>query len=165
MTTHKIRLTVNGKALSTHVAPDKPLLWVLREDLGLTGTKYSCGEGHCGSCTVHVDRQPVFSCLIPVEAVADKNITTIEGLSDDRSHPVQRAWIEEQVSQCGYCQSGQIMWAAAFLAENGSPSRQQIVEAMKPILCRCGTYLRIVRAIEKAAKEMGITKRRTHTTL
>lgn len=152
MTTGKIRLTVNGKAQATDGPPDKPLLWVLREDLGLTGTKYSCGEGHCGSCTVHIDGQAVFSCLVPVGAAADKNITTIEGLSDDRSHPLQRAWIEEQVSQCGYCQSGQIMWAAGFLATNGSPTRQQIVEAMKPILCRCGTYLRIVRAIEKSGQ-------------
>ena len=150
----KIRLAVNGKTLTADVPLDKPLLWVLREDFGLTGTKYSCGEGHCGSCTVHIEGQAVFSCLIPVETVVGKSIITIEGLSDGRSHPLQCAWIEEQVTQCGYCQSGQIMWAAAFLAKNGSPTRQQIVEAMKPILCRCGTYLRIARAIEKAVNSM-----------
>lgn len=159
MSNRKIRLTVNGNAVNIEVPPDKPLLWVLREDLGLTGTKYSCGEGYCGSCTVHIEGQAVFSCLIPVETVASKSITTIEGLSDGRSHPLQRAWIEEQASQCGYCQSGQIMWAAAFLAKNGSPTRQQIVEAMKPILCRCGTYLRIPRAIEKAAKTTSMIDR------
>ncbi len=143
-------LMVNGKSLVVSAPPEKPLLWALREDLGLTGTKYSCGEGYCGACTVHVDGKAMFSCLVQIEAVAGHEITTIEGLSTDKSHPLQKAWIDSQVSQCGYCQSGQIMWAAGLLAENKSPTRQEIVDWMNPILCRCGSYIRVVHAIVKA---------------
>lgn len=142
---------VNGEEVSTNAAPNTMLVWVLREHLQLTGTKYSCGSGVCGACTVHLDGTAVHSCLLPVSAVENKSVTTIEGLSDDNSHPLQKAWIEEQVPQCGYCQSGQIMQAATLLAENDSPSREEIVSHMDGILCRCGTYGRIVRAIERAS--------------
>jgi aerobic-type carbon monoxide dehydrogenase small subunit (CoxS/CutS family) len=149
-----VTLTVNGRSHSLDVAPDTPLLWAIRDELGLTGTKFSCGIAQCGACTVHLDGQPVFSCSTPVSAAAGKRITTIEGLSrDGRSHPLQRAWVAEQVPQCGYCQSGQIMQAAALLAANRNPSRDEIVRHMDGILCRCGTYGRIIRAIERAAKE------------
>jgi isoquinoline 1-oxidoreductase alpha subunit len=149
-----VNLTVNGRSQTLDVAPDVPLLWAIRDELGLTGTKFGCGAAHCGACTVHVEGQPVRSCVMPVGRVAGKKITTIEGLSrDGRSHPLQKAWVAEQVPQCGYCQSGQIMQAAALLAANRNPSREQIVQHMNGNICRCGTYVRIVRAIERAAKE------------
>jgi len=146
-----IKLVVNGEARSLDVDPAMPLLWVLRDVLGLTGTKYSCGIAVCGACTVHVDGQLVRSCVTTLSAVAGKTITTIEGLSKDNSHPVQRAWIALDVPQCGYCQSGQIMTAAALLAKNPSPSDADIDQAMSGVLCRCGTYPRIRRAIRQAS--------------
>jgi len=149
-----ISLKVNGKRYEAEVSPDTPLLWVIREGLGLTGTKYGCGMAQCGACTVHVNGQAVRSCVTPVSAVVGKEIVTIEGLSPDRSHPVQRAWIAEDVPQCGYCQSGQIMSAAALLSENPEPSDEDIDEAMSGIICRCGTYQRIRRAIHRAAAIM-----------
>jgi isoquinoline 1-oxidoreductase subunit alpha len=144
---------VNGKPQEIDVAPDTPLLWVLRDSLGLTGTKFGCGMGLCGACTVHLDGEAVRSCQTPVGSVGGKKITTIEGLSPDRSHPVQCAWIAEQVPQCGYCQSGQIMQASAFLAKNRRPTREEIDQAMAGNICRCGTYQRIRRAIQRAAGE------------
>ena len=148
-----IALTVNGNAVSVTAEPDTPLLWVLREHLKLTGTKFGCGSGLCGACTVHVDGEAVRSCVTPVSAVAGKAVTTIEGLSPDGNHRLQKAWIAEQVPQCGYCQSGQIMQAATLLAKNRNPSREEIVRHMDGNICRCGTYQRIVKAIERAAKE------------
>jgi isoquinoline 1-oxidoreductase alpha subunit len=148
-----ISFNVNGERISTAAEPDVKLVWVLREHLKLTGTKISCGSGFCGSCTVHLDGNAVRSCVLPVSAVAGKSVTTIEGLSEDRSHPLQKAWIKEQVPQCGYCQSGQIMQAATLLAKNDSPSREEIVTHMDGNLCRCGTYSRIIRAIERASGE------------
>jgi isoquinoline 1-oxidoreductase alpha subunit len=146
-----IAITVNGKSCAIDVAPDTPLLWVLRDILGLTGTKYGCGMGLCGACTVHLDGAAVRSCQTPLRSVGTKQITTIEGLSPDRSHPVQRAWIAEQVPQCGYCQSGQIMQAASLLAKNPRPSKEEIDEAMSGNICRCGTYQRIRDAIQRSA--------------
>lgn len=146
-----IKLTVNGQPRDVEVSGETPLLWVLRDSLGLTGTKYGCGMSLCGACTVHVDGAPTRSCVTPVASVAGKNITTIEGLSADRSHPVQRAWIEIDVPQCGYCQSGQIMSAAALLRQNPKPSDADIDAAMSGNICRCGTYPRIRKAIHKAA--------------
>jgi aerobic-type carbon monoxide dehydrogenase small subunit (CoxS/CutS family) len=146
-----ITFTVNGSQKGVDVSDDMPLLWVLRDILGLTGTKYGCGVGACGACTVHVDGVAEYACLTPIAAVAGKVVTTIEGLSPDGEHPIQRAWVAEQVPQCGYCQSGQIMRAAALLARNKAPTRADIVEEMQANLCRCGTYLRIIRAIERAA--------------
>ena len=146
-----ISLNVNGKGYDLDVQPDTPLLWVLRENVGLTGTKFGCGVGQCGSCTVHLDGKAVRSCQIPVASVAGKKITTIEGLSADSSHVLQKAWIAEQVPQCGYCQSGQIMAAAALLAKNPRPTDDDIDAGMTNI-CRCGTYQRIRRAIHRAAK-------------
>jgi isoquinoline 1-oxidoreductase alpha subunit len=148
-----VSFTVNGREVSADAAADTPLLWVLREHLKLTGTKYGCGRGSCGSCTVHVDGQARFSCMTRLSAVEGRAVTTIEGLSPDRSHPLQRAWIEEQVPQCGYCQSGQIMRAAALLQENSRPTREEIVQHMDRVICRCGTYGRILRAIERAVSE------------
>ncbi len=148
-----ISLTVNGQKHTVDVDRGTPLLWVLREILGLTGTKYSCGKSICGACTVHLDGKALKSCTAPVSAVEGRNITTIEGLSKDQSHPLQKAFIEEQVPQCGYCHSGQIMHAAAMLAMNPKPSREEIVSQMSDILCRCGTYPRILKAIEKVSKE------------
>jgi len=148
-----VALTVNGKAASVDVDADTPLLWVLREELGLTGTKFGCGVAQCGACTVHVNGQSARACVTPVSAVAGKKVTTIEGLSPVGDHPLQKAWIAEQVPQCGYCQSGQIMQAAVLLAKNKNPSREQIVTHMNGNLCRCGTYNGIVRAIQRAAKE------------
>ena len=146
-----IQLSVNGKDTAVDVDPDMPLLWVLRDTLGLTGTKFGCGMALCGACTVHLDGQPIRSCVTPVSAVAASKVTTIEGLSSDRSHPVQKAWIELDVPQCGYCQSGQIMSAAALLAHTAAPSDADIDTAMSGNLCRCGTYQRIRAAIHRAA--------------
>ncbi len=148
----QISFTVNGKKKSVDVDPDTKLLWVIRDTLGLTGTKYSCGMSLCGTCTVHLDGEPVRSCVTPVWTVAGRRVTTIEGLPSNLSHPLQRAWIEEEVSQCGYCQPGQIMIAAALLAKNPRPSDKDIDETMSPALCRCGTYQRIRRAIHRAAR-------------
>jgi len=148
-----VALTVNGQPHDVAVGPNTPLLWVLREHLKLTGTKFGCGIAACGACTVHIDGEPVRSCAMPVSLVAGKSITTIEGLSPDGSHPLQKAWIAEQVPQCGYCQSGQIMQAATLLAGNNKPTREQIVAHMDGNICRCGTYLRIISAIERAARE------------
>jgi aerobic-type carbon monoxide dehydrogenase small subunit (CoxS/CutS family) len=144
-------LKVNGKQTKVDVEPDMPLLWVLRDELGLTGTKYACGIAACGACTVHVDGKPVRSCVMPVSAVEGAEITTIEGLSKDGTHPVQKAWVNLQVPQCGYCQSGMIMAAAALLKENKKPSDADIDAAMTN-LCRCGTYHRVRQAIHAAAK-------------
>jgi aerobic-type carbon monoxide dehydrogenase small subunit (CoxS/CutS family) len=147
-----VNFTVNGRRESVDVASDTPLLWVLRDNLGLTGTKFGCGIAQCGACTVHLDGAPARSCVIPISEVAGKRVTTIEGLSRNRSHPVQRAWIAEDVPQCGYCQSGQIMAAAALLAETPAPTDAAIDAAMSNI-CRCGTYPRIRAAIHRAAEE------------
>ncbi|MFL6935400.1 MAG: (2Fe-2S)-binding protein [Xanthobacteraceae bacterium] len=146
-----IALTVNDKAVSVTAEPDTPLLWVLREHLKLTGTKFGCGSGLCGACTVHVDGKAVRSCQTAVSQVQDKKVTTIEGLSPSSSHALQKAWIAEQVPQCGYCQSGQIMSAAALLTKNPRPSDADIDTAMAGNICRCGTYQRIHRAIKRAA--------------
>jgi isoquinoline 1-oxidoreductase subunit alpha len=148
-----IRLLVNGTPHTVEVEPDTPLLWVLRETLGLTGTKYGCGAGLCGTCTVLLDGAPVRSCRLAAAQATDREITTIEGLSPDGSHPVQQAWLEEQVTQCGYCQPGQILATAALLAKNPDPSDAEIDVALAPHLCRCGTYPRIRRAVHRAAKE------------
>jgi isoquinoline 1-oxidoreductase alpha subunit len=146
-----IDFTLNAKALSLDVDPDMPLLWAIRDVVGMTGTKYGCGKGLCGACTVHVDGQVVRSCSYPVSQAAGKTVTTIEGLSEDGNHPVQVAWRELNVPQCGYCQSGQIMSAVALLKENPKPSDQDIDRAMRGNICRCGTYTRIRAAIHKAA--------------
>lgn len=146
------RFKVNGKSAELQLDPRTPLLWALREQLGLTGTKFGCGMALCGACTVHVDGQAVRSCVTPVSAVSNKEIITIEGLSHDRSHPVQRAWLQLQVPQCGYCQPGQMMSAAALLAVNTNPSDTDIDDAMAGNLCRCGTYARIRKAIHVAAE-------------
>lgn len=146
-----IAITVNEKRCVIDATPDTPLLWVLRDTLGLTGTKYGCGLGLCGACTVHLDGVAVRACQTPLGSVGTKRITTIEGLSSDRSHPIQRAWIVEQVPQCGYCQSGQIMQAASLLAKNPRPSKEEVDEAMSGNICRCATYQRIRRAIQRAA--------------
>ena len=147
-----ISLTINATRYDVDVSPQMPLLWVLRDTLGLTGTKFGCGIAQCGACTVHLDGTPVRSCTTPVSAVAGKNVTTIEGLSPNSSHALQRAWIAEQVPQCGYCQSGQLMSAAALLAKNPKPSDQEIDAAMSGNICRCGTYQRIRLAIHRAAR-------------
>ena len=149
-----ISLTLNGKQQRVEVAPDTPLLWVLRDTIGLTGTKFGCGLGQCGACTAHVEGKAVRSCSTPISQVAGKKVTTIEGLSPDSSHPLQKAWILEQVPQCGYCQSGQIMSAAALLATNPRPNDQAIDAAMSGNICRCGTYQRIRGAIQRAARMM-----------
>ena len=148
-----IGLTVNGNAAKVEVEPETPLLWVLREHLKLTGTKFGCGPSVCGACTVHVNGVAARSCVTPASKVAGKTVTTIEGLSPDSSHRLQKAFIAEQVPQCGYCMSGQIMQAVALLAKNKKPTREQIVKHMDGVICRCGTYQRIVRAIQRAAKE------------
>lgn len=150
-----IHLVINNNSHDLEVAPDTPLLWVLRDKLNMTGTKYGCGMGLCGACTVHLDGEAVRSCQTPVSLVGTKKITTIEGLSADNSHPVQRAWIAEQVPQCGYCQPGQIMSAAALLTKTPKPSDAQIDSAMGGNLCRCGMYQRIRRAIHRAAQSTG----------
>lgn len=149
-----ISLSVNGKQVTVDVEDDMPLLWVLRDELGLTGSKYSCGVAACGACTVHVDGQPVRSCVMPVSAMVGKKITTIEALSEDgKSHPVQKAWVQLQVPQCGFCQSGMIMTAAALLEQNKQPSDADINAAMTNI-CRCGTYARVRDAIHLAARSV-----------
>ena len=147
-------LQINGQAYTVEAEAQMPLLWVLRDLLGLTGTKFSCGAGLCGSCTVLIDGEPTRSCVTLVESVAGKEITTIEGLSPDGSHPLQKAWLEEHVTQCGYCQPGQIMNAAALLQKNPHPSDAEIDAAMSDVLCRCGTYQRIRKAIHRAAQEV-----------
>jgi isoquinoline 1-oxidoreductase alpha subunit len=148
-----VAFTLNGKSKNIDVPSGTPLLWVLREHIGLTGTKFGCGVAACGACTVHVDGQPVRSCATSVSLVTGRSVTTIEGLSPNGTHPLQRAWIAEQVPQCGYCQSGQIMMAAALLAKNKKPTREQIVEHMNGNICRCGTYNKIIAAIQRAALE------------
>ncbi len=148
-----ITLRINGRSRQLNVEPDTPLLWVLRDAAGLTGTKYGCGIGQCGACTVHLEGKAVHSCRTPVSDVGDRAITTIEGLSPDVTHAVQKAWIAEEVPQCGYCQSGQIMSAAALLAANRSPTDADIDRAMSGNICRCGTYDRIRRAIHRAVRE------------
>ena len=148
-----IAFTLNGKGVRVEAEPDAPLLWVIREHLSLTGTKFGCGIAQCGACTVHVDGKAVRSCSTTLGAVKGARVTTIEGLSLDSSHPLQKAWIAEQVPQCGYCQAGQIMQAAELLTKTKKPTREQIVTHMDGNICRCGTYPRIVRAIERAAQE------------
>ncbi len=148
-----VAFTINGKPASATAAPDTPLLWVIREHLKLTGTKFGCGAGLCGACTVHVDGKAVRSCLTAASEADGKSVTTIEGLSSDNSHPLQKAWVAEQVPQCGYCQSGQIMKAAELLATNKAPTRDEIVAHMDGNICRCGTYTRIIAAIQRAAQE------------
>ena len=147
-----IKFVVNGKEASSEQPGDTPLLWVIRDELGMTGTKFGCGMAQCGACTVHIDGAPTRSCVTPISAVSGKKVTTIEGLSPSGEHALQKAWIEEQVPQCGYCQSGQIMTAAALLAKIKKPSREQIVDHMMGNICRCGTYNQIVAAIQRAAK-------------
>jgi aerobic-type carbon monoxide dehydrogenase small subunit (CoxS/CutS family) len=147
-----IKFTLNGKPQTVDVIPQMPLLWVLRDTLGMTGTKFGCGMALCGACTVHINGAPTRSCITQVSSVAGKTVTTIEGLSPDSSHPVQRAWVEEDVPQCGYCQSGQIMTAAALLAKKVQPSDADIDEAMRGNICRCGTYQAIRKAIHVAAR-------------
>jgi isoquinoline 1-oxidoreductase alpha subunit len=147
-----LTVTINGEARSIDADAEMPILWVLRDIVGMTGTKFGCGIGQCGACTVHLDGEPVRACSTPISAAAGKRITTIEGLSPDASHPLQRAWVSECVSQCGYCQSGQIMSAAALLAKKPQPTDLDIDAAMSGNLCRCGTYPRIRRAIHVAAR-------------
>lgn len=148
-----IQFTVNGKQVTTEAPADTPLLWVIREEIKLTGTKFGCGAGLCGACMVHIDGERAFSCQTQVSAMSGRAVTTIEGLSADSSHALQKAWLAERVPQCGYCQSGQIMSAAALLKAKPKPTRAEIVEHMSTNICRCGTYPRIVRAIERAARE------------
>jgi aerobic-type carbon monoxide dehydrogenase small subunit (CoxS/CutS family) len=148
-----ITFTLNGKAQSVDVSRDMPLLWVLRDTLKMTGTKFGCGMALCGACTVHIEGNPARSCITTISSVAGKKITTIEGLSADGSHPVQKAWMAEDVPQCGYCQSGQIMSAAALLAKKANPTDAEIDDAMQGNICRCGTYQRIRKAIHRAAAE------------
>lgn len=150
----KYTLKINQQQYSVEADPQTPLLWVIRDEVGLTGTKFGCGIAQCGACTVHLNGTPVRSCSLPVSATVDQNITTIEGLSDDNSHPVQKAWLEVQAPQCGYCQSGQIMAATALLNSNPKPSDDDIDTAMAGNICRCGTYPRIRKAIHLASKEM-----------
>ncbi|HKW89946.1 MAG TPA: (2Fe-2S)-binding protein [Candidatus Acidoferrales bacterium] len=159
-----ITFQLNGKQQSVEVDPDTPLLWVLRDTLGMTGTKYGCGEAQCGACTVHLDDEAIRSCTTPVSNVAAKSVTTIEGLSPEHSHPVQQAWILEQVPQCGYCQSGQIMAAVALLARKPNPTDADIDRAMSGNICRCGTYQGIRRAIHHAAKLAAQAKNATGAT-
>jgi isoquinoline 1-oxidoreductase subunit alpha len=150
-----IKFTLNGKPQTVDASPEMPLLWVLRDTLGMTGTKFGCGMALCGACTVHINGDAVRSCITQVSTVAGKTVTTIEGLSTDASHPVQAAWIEEDVPQCGYCQSGQIMSAASLLAKKAQPTDADIDEAMRGNICRCGTYQSIRKAIHRAAQIKG----------
>ncbi|MCY3640887.1 MAG: (2Fe-2S)-binding protein [Gammaproteobacteria bacterium] len=145
-------INVNGATRNVDVQPDTPVLWVLRDDLKLTGTKYGCGVAMCGACTVHLDGEAIRSCSLPVSAVGNRRVTTIEGISENGDHPVQQAWIEHDVPQCGYCQAGQIMAAAAFLETNPNPTQEEVAQAMSGNFCRCGTYTRINRAVRTAAK-------------
>jgi isoquinoline 1-oxidoreductase alpha subunit len=149
-----IKLSINGKEHQVDIEPETPLLWVLRDSIGLTGTKFGCGIAECGACTVHIGGRAVKACSTPVSVAVGKDITTIEGLSEDNTHPVQQAWIENGVPQCGYCQSGQIMAATALLARSSNPSDSEIDAAMSGNLCRCGTYLKIRKAIHRAAELM-----------
>ena len=149
-----ISFNLNGSAVSVQSEPDTPLLWVIRDEIGLTGTKFGCGKAQCGSCTVHVNGSAVRACQTPVSSVSGKKVATVESLSSDNSHPLQKAWIRHQVPQCGYCQSGQLMSAAALLAKNKNPSDGDIDAAMAGNLCRCGTYNRLRAAIKDAAAEM-----------
>lgn len=149
----KINLSINGKAYAIEVAKDMPLLWVIRDFIGLNGTKFGCGRGLCGACTVHLNGAPIRSCSTPVSSIGKQKITTIEGVGEDGLHKVQTAWIEEQVPQCGYCQSGQIMSAIALLEKNPSPDDAAIDQAMEGNICRCGTYQRIKKAIHRAANK------------
>ncbi len=148
-----VSFTINGDAVTVEAGDDTPLLWVVREHLGLTGTKFGCHAGLCGACTVHIEGEARFSCQTSLYEVSGKSVTTIEGLSKDGNHPLQEAWIAEQVPQCGYCQSGQIMRAAELLVNNPDPTRDQIKRHMNTNICRCGTYPRIIKAIERAAGE------------
>ena len=147
------KFTLNGKRITSNAPPSTPLLWVIREEMKLTGTKFGCGAGLCGACMVHVNGTRAYSCQTEVSSLAGKRVTTIEGISARSDHPVQKAWLAESVPQCGYCQSGQIMSAVDLLKKNKNPSRDQIVEHMSTNICRCGTYQRIVKAIQRAAKE------------
>ncbi|HEU5295248.1 MAG TPA: (2Fe-2S)-binding protein [Burkholderiaceae bacterium] len=148
------QLKINGKSVSVKAEPDTPLLWVIRDEIGLTGTKFGCGAALCGACTVHLDGKPIRSCSTPLSAAAGKSVSTIESLSRNNSHPLQKAWIAHDVPQCGYCQSGQLMSAAALLAGNKNPSDAEIDAAMAGNICRCGTYVRVRAAIKTAAAEM-----------
>ena len=148
------RFTLNGKRVTSNAPAGTPLLWVIREEMKLTGTKFGCGAGLCGACMVHVNGARAYSCQTEVGSLKGKRVTTIEGLSTNSTHPLQKAWLAERVPQCGYCQSGQIMSAADLLKKNPKPSREQIVEHMSANICRCGTYQRIVKAIERASKEV-----------
>ena len=148
------KLTINNKIYNIEADPKMPLLWAIRDLANLTGTKYGCGIAQCGACTVHLNGNPVRACSIPVSAAVNQQITTIEGLAEDNTHPVQQAWIKEQVPQCGYCQSGQIMAATALLKKNPNPTDKDIDTAMQGVICRCGTYVRIRKAIKTAAEMM-----------
>jgi len=148
-----VKFKVNGKDVNSNAAPDTPLLWVIRDELKMTGTKFGCGAGLCGACTVHVNGEAVRSCQTLVGDTGGKSVMTIEGLGRNNGHPLQKAWIAEEVPQCGYCQSGQIMSAAALLAKTPKPTRTQIVEHMSGNICRCGTYNRIIAAVQRASKE------------
>jgi isoquinoline 1-oxidoreductase subunit alpha len=159
-----IQFQVNGKPHTVDVNPDMPLLWVLRDTLGMTGTKFGCGMALCGACTVHINGEPTRSCVTPVSSVEGKKITTIEGISPDRSHPVQQAWIELDVPQCGYCQSGQIMSAVGLLEKHSHPTDAQIDEAMNGNICRCGTYQRIRAAIHRAGEIHSASRHEAHGT-
>ena len=147
-------LSINGKKQQVDVDPSTPMLWVLRDHLNLVGTKYGCGIAECGACTIHLDGMATRSCMLPISQVGNRDVTTIEGLAENGDHPVQKAWIEHDVPQCGYCQSGQIMTAAAFLKKNKHPSDQEIEDAMNGNICRCGTYLRIRAAVKTASKSL-----------
>lgn len=151
----KTSFKLNGKSVQVDTASDATLLWTLRDTLHLTGTKYGCGASLCGACTVHLDGIPVRSCMTPVSSIAGRSVTTIEGLAQETIHPLQQAWIDEQVPQCGYCQSGQIMQAVALLKNNPAPDREQIIAHMNGVLCRCGTYQRIIKAIERVSSKNG----------
>ena len=148
----KINIKINGKSKQIDIDPKTPLLWVLRDYLNLVGTKYGCGMAQCGACTVHLDNKAVRSCVLPISAVGDQSVTTIEGLSENGDHPVQKAWLKENVSQCGYCQAGQIMSAASLLKDNPKPTDDDIDLAMSGNICRCGTYVRVKKAIKRASK-------------